>query len=208
MNWWQTPLVSAGTALIVTLLVEYMAKPWLEARKDRILSEVKALRELRVFLGKIEATAIKLSGVTSGEETVAKWILELDSELTKNIDSAFERYALLGAKLPSDVEPLCREVIGEISSVQVRMSFAVNVLQSYGNTDDFRESVKEFIQDNAARMIEMGIVLKLLVGLRNRRINRPKRKVALKVYKERISKDTSNLKSFRESSAQVQESSS
>jgi hypothetical protein len=36
---WPTLLASAVVALATTLLVEYLAKPWLEARKDRILDK-------------------------------------------------------------------------------------------------------------------------------------------------------------------------
>lgn len=44
----QTALISAGTAAVVTLLIEYAAKPRLEARKDRIVSIAKAKRALDV----------------------------------------------------------------------------------------------------------------------------------------------------------------
>jgi hypothetical protein len=40
-------LVSALVAVFTTLVVEYFAKPGLEARKERILAEKAALRELR-----------------------------------------------------------------------------------------------------------------------------------------------------------------
>jgi hypothetical protein len=46
----QTALISAVTAAVVTLLVEYAAKPRLEARKDRIISIAKAKRALDVQL--------------------------------------------------------------------------------------------------------------------------------------------------------------
>jgi hypothetical protein len=42
----QAVLVSAITAAVVTLLVEYAAKPRLEARKDRIVGRVRLQREL------------------------------------------------------------------------------------------------------------------------------------------------------------------
>jgi hypothetical protein len=37
-------LASAGVALVTTLLVEYLAKPWLEARKERILDKSRQRR--------------------------------------------------------------------------------------------------------------------------------------------------------------------
>jgi hypothetical protein len=44
----QTALISAATAAVVTLLIEYAAKPRLEARKDRIVSIANAKRTLNV----------------------------------------------------------------------------------------------------------------------------------------------------------------
>jgi hypothetical protein len=41
---WASILASAGVALIVTLVVEYFAKPGLEARKDRILEDRREKR--------------------------------------------------------------------------------------------------------------------------------------------------------------------
>jgi hypothetical protein len=41
---WASILASAGVALVVTLLVEYFAKPGLEARKDRILEKRREQR--------------------------------------------------------------------------------------------------------------------------------------------------------------------
>lgn len=44
---WVSILASAGVAVVTTLLVEYLAKPGLEARKDRILEK---RREQRVAI--------------------------------------------------------------------------------------------------------------------------------------------------------------
>ena len=41
---WASLLASAGVAAVTTLLVEYLAKPWLEARKDRILDKGRQQR--------------------------------------------------------------------------------------------------------------------------------------------------------------------
>jgi hypothetical protein len=42
---WVSILASAGVAVVTTLLVEYLAKPWLEARKDRILEKKREMRD-------------------------------------------------------------------------------------------------------------------------------------------------------------------
>jgi hypothetical protein len=41
---WASILASAGVAVVTTLLIEYLAKPWLEARKERILDKGRQRR--------------------------------------------------------------------------------------------------------------------------------------------------------------------
>ena len=41
---WASILASAGVAIVTTLLVEYLAKPGLEARKERILEDRRQQR--------------------------------------------------------------------------------------------------------------------------------------------------------------------
>jgi hypothetical protein len=57
----QTALISALTATIVTLIIEYFAKPALEARKDRLVSASRARRDIAVELGPITRLLEKLS---------------------------------------------------------------------------------------------------------------------------------------------------
>jgi hypothetical protein len=42
---WASILASAAVAVVTTLLVEYLAKPWLEVRKDRILEKDRQRRD-------------------------------------------------------------------------------------------------------------------------------------------------------------------
>jgi hypothetical protein len=42
---WASILASAGVALVTTLLVEYLARPWLEVRKDRIVEKGRQRRD-------------------------------------------------------------------------------------------------------------------------------------------------------------------
>jgi hypothetical protein len=51
MNATASTVVSAVlTALLTTLLVEYFAKPWLDARKERILEDHRRRRDLQRLL--------------------------------------------------------------------------------------------------------------------------------------------------------------
>ncbi|MEU4672536.1 hypothetical protein AB0F91_32300 [Amycolatopsis sp. NPDC023774] len=56
----QTALISAGTAAAVALLIEYLAKPSLEARKDRILEQGRVRRDVRA---RILSLGMRVSGL-------------------------------------------------------------------------------------------------------------------------------------------------
>ncbi|MGW0503213.1 hypothetical protein [Micromonospora sp. NPDC003241] len=58
---WDTVATSAVTALVVTLAVEYAAKPWLEARKERILGALRSRRELSAAITGVALPAAFLS---------------------------------------------------------------------------------------------------------------------------------------------------
>jgi hypothetical protein len=81
-------LVSAGVALLVTLLVEYTAKPWLEARKDRI---VESGRERRALLRGLRR---------------AYWLAGEMALLSGQQDSPPTRAEIL--KLAAEAEPLLK----------------------------------------------------------------------------------------------------
>jgi hypothetical protein len=99
---WASILASAGVALVTTLLVEYLAKPSLEARKDRILEDRRqqrdALKSLDrcVFLAgglhlsyrmkrsKLAASHPELANVLSGDTEITV------AEIGKLIASAHE----------------------------------------------------------------------------------------------------------------------
>jgi hypothetical protein len=54
---WNIVATSAATAIIVTLAIEYFAKPRLEARKERILELLRARRELLSVITKLSLSA-------------------------------------------------------------------------------------------------------------------------------------------------------
>ncbi|EWM67010.1 MULTISPECIES: hypothetical protein [unclassified Micromonospora] len=58
---WDIVATSAATALIVTLGIEYAAKPRLEARKERILAALRSRRELSAALTAVSLPAAFLS---------------------------------------------------------------------------------------------------------------------------------------------------
>jgi tRNA A37 N6-isopentenylltransferase MiaA len=52
---WEAALVSAAVALLVTLLLEYGGKPWLDARKERILESHRHAREIQGLVAELKA---------------------------------------------------------------------------------------------------------------------------------------------------------
>jgi hypothetical protein len=54
---WDTVVTSGATAVFVTLAIEYLVKPRLEARKDRFLGVLRARRELLAVITKLTLEA-------------------------------------------------------------------------------------------------------------------------------------------------------
>jgi hypothetical protein len=62
----QATLISAGTAALVTLLIEYAAKPRLEVRKDTLLEANRAKRTLAVRLMNLTRESGDIVGIVIG----------------------------------------------------------------------------------------------------------------------------------------------
>lgn len=98
---WASILASAGVALVTTLLIEYLAKPGLESRKERIL-EVR--RELRTGVKNIRTSiflAQRLQGFitkgledliadTGGEQVSVEYVNKIKAELSEHVASAYQ----------------------------------------------------------------------------------------------------------------------
>ena len=65
-TWFADPRVITSaviTALLTTLAVEYMAKPWLEVRKERILDEHRLRRDLQRELNELAVSRGVIDGI-------------------------------------------------------------------------------------------------------------------------------------------------
>jgi hypothetical protein len=101
---WPTLLASALVALVVTLLIEYLAKPGLEARKDRI---VENSREQRSALKSLDR-ATNLAGALHSSYFLAKLAtITYPPEATKVL-------AERAHKMAADVEELLSKAFEEI----------------------------------------------------------------------------------------------
>ncbi|WP_123798469.1 hypothetical protein [Amycolatopsis keratiniphila] len=83
----QTALISALTAAVVTLFIEYLAKPRLEARKDRIIEGARHRRALKAELMSIFATASHLKFEASVQWPREHWEKPIE-DLEKRLSHA------------------------------------------------------------------------------------------------------------------------
>lgn len=112
-------LISALTAAVVTLLIEYAAKPHLEARKDRVLEKVRGRRELRARMAVLQLDLWSLWRVRTATE-VAK------EELGKSCaeaDSLYRKFALFAESFPGRQRSLINHHLGRVRSDLLSWSF-------------------------------------------------------------------------------------
>lgn len=90
-------LISAGTSGIVTLGIEWLAKPRLEVRKDRILVRRRAELEIRRQLLRIRENSIRLSdypslkGASSGQQSQVRKIYEEFADRVRQAIGALDK---------------------------------------------------------------------------------------------------------------------
>jgi hypothetical protein len=120
-------LVSAGTSGFVALGVEWLAKPALEARKDRILARRQAESEIRRQLLRIRESGIRLSDYPSlkgASKDQQAWVRNTYSEFIDRIRPAIT--TLDGAM--TDIAPqLPREMYSLLTAY---MAFVIVTLES------------------------------------------------------------------------------
>lgn len=98
---WASVIASAFVALVVTLLIEYIAKPGLEARKDRILENKResraGVRDIRLgfhlaqrLQGFINEGLADLIADTGGEQVSEEYIDKIKAELSERVTNAHQ----------------------------------------------------------------------------------------------------------------------
>ena len=85
----QAALVSAATAAVVTLLVEYAAKPRLESRKDRIVEKYRSIRDLDRRLLSLVITSSDRNSVLRSELSE-----DIRAAITSSLDVASHVHSL------------------------------------------------------------------------------------------------------------------
>jgi hypothetical protein len=116
---WASVIASAFVALVTTLLVEYLAKPGLEARKERILEERREQRKVTNGLGQVALLVGRLS------------IYHADSELYSSLDEyvngiakELREHVILAHKIIDIPEPI-KEKWGRTTAELLAFSLAL-----------------------------------------------------------------------------------
>lgn len=114
---WASVIASAFVALVVTLAVEYLAKPGLEARKDRIL---EGRRELRTGLKDIKRANSLLSRFvvvterSDPDNILAEYVAGLKNEILERMNSADEFI-----DIPESIALEWARIVGLVTSVVI-----------------------------------------------------------------------------------------
>jgi hypothetical protein len=99
---WDTVATAGATALLVTMAVEYLAKPLLEARKERILEALRARRDLLTLITKMTLAArkyIERLPDSAGSDLQKIWLAErnrhydLMRQYALQVSDDFDRFA-------------------------------------------------------------------------------------------------------------------
>ena len=131
--------VSAGVAAAVTLAIEYMAKPSLEARKDRILAAWRNVRHVRAGVQHLYRSVIYLCS-----EPVWQGSLEIvEAELDK-CDSLNERITDLTVEaMPKMPQGLPERLIASTGFVK---GATLRVRQGLGDAEPVEHHIERFRQ--------------------------------------------------------------
>lgn len=98
--------ISAGVAAMVTLAIEYLAKPNMDARKDRILAASRSARELRTTIHHLYRSIINLTSDPiweAGSDFAATELVKCDSLNEKVTDLTIESIGRLPSGLPEQL---------------------------------------------------------------------------------------------------------
>lgn len=135
----QTALISALTAVVITMIVEYFAKPGLEARKDRILDTHRARRETATQLLNLTANLPNLYGLATPNPLMwarGKSALQQISEACGRLDEALPRYEF---SLPKRQRRVVGQAIRAIGASTAGLHTLVMLYEGTGILDQEQE---------------------------------------------------------------------
>lgn len=135
----QSALISAVTAAVITMIVEYLAKPGLEARKDRVLDVHRARRETATQLLNLLASLQNLHGLTRSSPIsweAGKSALHRMTEACDQLTETLPRYE---HSLPKRQRTLVGQAVRAIGVYTVPLQTNVLLYEHTGILDQERE---------------------------------------------------------------------
>lgn len=135
----QTALISAVTAAVITMVVEYLAKPGLEARKDRILEVHRARRETATQLLNLIASLHGLYGLTTSDPlawATGKSALQNMTDACDRLSEDLPRYEF---SLPKRQRDVVGRAVRAIGTYTVPLHTNVLLYEQTGILDQERE---------------------------------------------------------------------
>lgn len=120
---WNTVVTSAATAIIVTLAIEYFAKPRLEARKERILGVIRTRDELLAVITKLSIVAKMY-----GDDLPATAPQDLQRRVKEEKDRLYESLEQQTRQLMDDIARYARAYPGRFRDLLIEYTGTVHGL--------------------------------------------------------------------------------
>ena len=118
---WDTVATAGATAMFVTLVIEYLAKPRLEARKERILSHFRDRRDLGVLVTKISLAARRFTEPMPDDVEP-----KLRETWNRERDRQFTLMRELVLKLSDDVDRYARVYRNPVRELLIKYAFTLH----------------------------------------------------------------------------------
>jgi len=157
----QTVLVSALTAAVVTMLIEYAAKPYLEVRKERILDAHRTRRDL---ISRIEATVrniAPLSGIRNHAYIGGKRGFEAVDDYLTTANEISDEFSRIAPSLGRLRRKVARQ---NLENLKVVGMVAYQLLAGYREQHPAEPHLTETVNEHLAPMLNA--ILIDLLGLR------------------------------------------
>lgn len=146
----QTALISALTAAVVTLLIEYAAKPRLEARKERIVESARTRRDLLTRAAKVRHQIILLLGLEYNKKyaELSVQATQLAEDLVEMIGSCYRirhgltqmqwAYAYSGLSIAGAQFSYLPDLVHNLKNPEMKSDYWRKIVQQeIGGADEF-----------------------------------------------------------------------
>lgn len=117
---WASILASAAVAAFTTLIIEYLAKPWLEARKERILEHSRRHRTALHDLASVLFSAGRIVGLRDEQSVIGlrERTIQIARDTEKLIEAIYEEVDI-PASLDDDWSNTTAAVLSFLIGIQV-----------------------------------------------------------------------------------------